>query len=100
MLNLPISRKEESNFPAFDSYMDAAAFFEEKYGKNFILQDVETIDGVKCYFHAVVADWDVYRKGQSMFMQGKSMSGDLSMAYISCYQPIQIFEDGRVHIVH
>lgn len=100
MGQFPISRKEESTFPAFSSYKEAYSFFSDKFGKDFILQTVEQVDGMNLYFHAVVSDWETYIKGQNELMKGKGISGDLSLAYILSYQPVQIFENGNFHIVH
>lgn len=100
MIEKWISREDESKIPRFDNYHDAKAYFEEKYGKDFILQSFEDDigpDGVRCYFHALVFDWEAYHALTNYLMQGDGQSGN---GLIGCYQPIQIFEDGHIHIVH
>ena len=92
-----ISREEEAAFPEFKSFQDAWMFFVGRYDKDMMLESVEEIDGVKCYFCALVIDWEVYREMLRAVVAGQALVG---MRYIECRQPIQIFEDGRVHIVH
>lgn len=92
-----ISREEEAGFPEFESFEEAWTFFVRKYDKDMVLETVDMVDGVKCYFCALVTDWEVYKEMLRMFKLGEPVMG---MKYIECKQPIQIFDDGRVHIVH
>lgn len=96
-MNFPISREDEGSFPEFASYEEAKTFFTERFGSDFILQDIEDINGQQCYFHAVVVDWEQYKIGQLQFSRGEAVTG---LDYISSYQPVQIMQDGSVHVVH
>lgn len=96
-MKFPISREDESRFPVFYSYDEARTFFVERFGSDFILQDVDDIGGQQCYFHAVVVDWEKYKAGQLQLQRNGSVSG---FDYIMSYQPVQIMQDGSVHIVH
>ena len=62
-----------------------------------MLETMEIIDGKKCYFCALITDWEIYKEIAHLLEAGEPLIG---MKYIECRQPIEIFEDGRVHIVH
>ena len=66
-----ITREEEHNLPDFTSHDEARAYFKQRYGDKFQLEDSVEINGRKLYFYQL------------------------------CYtQSIQIFEDGEIHIVY
>lgn len=92
-----ISREEEAAFPEFDSFEAAWTFFVRKYDKDMLLESVDIIDGVKCYYCALITDWESYKEMLRLFENEEPVFGT---KYLECRQPIQIFEDGRVHIVH
>lgn len=92
-----ISREEEAELPEFDNFEQAWKFFVKKYGGDMILESVEVIDGVKCYFCGLVVDWENYKEMGRRLEAGEPLLG---IKYIECRQPVQIFEDGRIHIVH
>ena len=92
-----ISRQEEAELPAFTDHEQAKAYFREKHGDAFVVQDVEIIDGQNCYFCALIVDRETYYTGRRKLMQGHAVMG---MEFPQSYQPIQIMEDGSVHIVH
>lgn len=96
-MKFPISREDENHFPKFISYEDARVYFSERFGSDFILQDIEDINGQQCYFHAVVVDWEQYKIGQLQFSRGEAVTG---LDYIFSYQPVQIMQDGSVHVVY
>lgn len=93
-----ISRKEEEEIPQFDSHKEAKEYFSAKYGKDFILTSIEKIDGQKCYFYYLIVNWENYRRLQNAM--AKRETGNLDSVLIESAQPIQIMEDGSVHIVH
>ncbi len=97
MMGKWISREEEAGFPEFKSFQEVWNFFVSKYDTNMVLESVEFVDGVKCYFCGLVVDWESYREMKMALEVGEAVVG---MKYVSCKQPIQIFEDGSVHIVH
>lgn len=96
-MRFPISREDESSFPGFASYEEARMYFSERFGSDFILQDIEDVGGQQCFFHAVVVDWEKYKNGQLQFSRGEAVTG---LDYISSYQPVQIMQDGSVHVVY
>lgn len=99
-MQFPISRQEESTFPEFNSHEEAAAFFKERFGSDFILQDSEPIGSMLCYFYAIVTDHANYNKGRKLLAKGEVLSGDIGLKFLMSYQPVQIMENGEVHIVH
>lgn len=96
----PISRQDESSFPEFNNHDEAAAFFKEKFGADFVLESSENVGDMICYFYAVVTDHAVYHKGRRLLLQGQPVTGDLGLQFIQSYQPVQIMENGNVHIVY
>ena len=48
-MKLPITREEESRLPAFTPYEDARAYFSERFGSAFILQDIDDVGEQQCY---------------------------------------------------
>lgn len=96
-MKFPITREDESCFPSFASYEEAKMYFTERFGSDFILQDIEDIDGQRCYFHAVVVDWEKYKAGRLQLQRNGHIIG---LEYILSYQPVQIMQDGSVHVVH
>ena len=99
-MQLPISRQEESTFPKFSSHEEAAAFFKERFGSDFILQDSEPIGNMLCHFYAIVTDHANYYQGRKLLAKGQSVTGELGLKFLMSYQPVQIMENGEVHIVH
>lgn len=93
-----ISREEEANIPVFNSYDEARKYFQNKYGKDFILETIDYVDGQKCYFHAIVVSWENYRRLQKAMERHET--GNLGIDVMASSQPVQILEDGSVHIVH
>lgn len=92
-----ISREEEAGFPEFESFQDAWDYLVGVYGKDIVLETVDVINGEKCYFCALITDWDAYDEMNRLFEKGEPVIG---LKYMLCRQPIQIFDNGQVHIVH
>lgn len=97
---LPISRQDEQSFPAFNSHEEAAAYFKDKFGSDFVFESSEPIDGMQCYFYSVISDHAVYHKARRMLAHGEPVTGDLGLQFMQSYQPVQIMENGNVHIVY
>ena len=95
-----ITREMESALPSFKSHEEAAAYFKEQYGSDFVFQSVEPIGDMNCYFYALVVDHGIYRKGRMLLTKGQAVTGDLGLKFIMSYQPVQIMEDGHIHIVY
>ena len=97
MTNLQwISRQEEAELPIFKSHEEARAYFEEKYGEKFVFEESSDIGDGICFFYRLITDEEAYIKGASDL----NSNGFVGMEFLNSYQPIQIMEDGSVHIVH
>lgn len=92
-----ISRKDEESIPQFHSHEEAKKWFEGRYGKDFILTDVDYIGKEKCYFYSLILDWEEYQKGQKALQENGYMAG---LEFLMSHQPVQIMESGSIHIVH
>ncbi|EJP81998.1 hypothetical protein [Bacillus cereus] len=93
-----ISREAESQIPSFSSHDEARSWFKGIYGDSFQLTDSEIIEGQKCYFYFLILDESEFLRGQND-LQKNGFMADASK-YLGSYQKIEIFEDGRIHIVH
>lgn len=69
--NFTITREDEANFPDFESVAAARAYFSERYGDRYNFGSWEYIDGI-----------------------GRMFFDDVDG------QPVQIAEDGTVHVVY
>lgn len=92
----PISREDEANIPAFSSHDEAIKYFKEKYGSDLLYEEYDS----DCYFFCLILDHEAFRRGRNAMAKGKPLTGDAALSYIHSYQPIQIFDNGNVHIVH
>lgn len=92
----PISRHEENNLQEFTSHDEAARYFKELYGSDFVFEEFSG----EYYFYALVFNHAVYRNGRTELSKGYSLSGNLAMDFLKSYQSIQINKNGNVHIVH
>lgn len=92
-----ISREEEALIPQFNSHEEAKKWFEDRYGKDFILTHAEIIGEELCYFYYLVLDWEEYKKGQKELRENGYMAG---LSFLMSHQPVQIMESGSIHIVH
>lgn len=90
-----ISREEEAELPVFKSYNEARAFFLNRYGDNFMLEDVETFDDETIYFCILVIDKEAWMKGQKQMQDHGYIVGT---DFINSYQSIQISATGAIHI--
>ena len=92
-----ISRQAEAELPGFMSHEEAQNYLQNKYGERFVMVSSDVIDEMKVYFHALVLEPSVFEEGQKKIRQGEY---DLGEEYLESYQSIEIFEDGRIHIIH
>ena len=91
-----ISRQEEAELPTFKSHEEASHYFEEKYGEKFVFEESSDIGDGICFFYRLITDEEAYIKGASEL----NANGYVGMEFMNSYQPIQIMEDGSIHIVH
>lgn len=97
-INVKISRQVEAEFPEFDSHEKARKYFKNKYGDSFILTSSEMIGDDKVYFYHLILDRQEYLKGREKLEKDGFIMNSLD--FINSHQPFEIFEDGRIHIVH
>lgn len=97
---LPISRQDEADFPVFQSHNEAADFFKDKFGSDFVFESSENIGDGMCYFYSVVTDHAIYNKGRRLLSAGQPVTGDLGLQFMKSYQPVQIMENGNIHVVY
>lgn len=91
-----ITKQEESELPVFKSYKDAIHYFEEKYEGKFVFEESFDIGDGICFFYRLITNEDAYIRGVSEL----NATGYVGMEFMNSYQPIQIMEDGSIHIVH
>lgn len=94
---MKISREDEANLPKFSSHDEARTFFKEKYGERFMLTGSEMIDDRKVYFYSLILDEKIFKDGQEKLQKGEPVTG---FDFINSYQPVEIFEDGNIHIIY
>lgn len=95
---MKISRRAESEIPDFTSHELAREYFKNKYGNQFMLMSSEVIDDQKVYFYSLILDREVFEDGQKQMLKDGFMADALN--FMNSYQPVEIFEDGRIHIIH
>lgn len=94
---MKISRNEEANLPDFSSHEMARKYFKNKYGDRFVMTNSEILDGMKIYFYSLILDNEIFEDGQKKIGKGDPVHG---LDFMNSYQPIEIWEDGRIHIIH
>jgi len=95
---MKISRKAEAEFPKFDSHENARKFFKNKYGDSFVMANSEVINDEKIYFYNLILDRKNYFGGFKKLEKDGIIVDSLN--FMNSYQPIEIWEDGRIHIIH
>lgn len=88
-----ISRQEEAALPTFKDHKEAFNYFKQKYKDRFQLTEVS--DGI--YFYILIHDQAAFEAGQEEMRTTGFTSG---MDFMTSHQPIEINEDGFVHIIH
>lgn len=97
-IKMKISRQAEAEIPEFDSHENARKYFKNKYGNHFVMMSSEMIDDEKIYFYSLILDRKIFEEGQKQMSKDGFMADALD--YMNSYQSIEIFEDGRIHIIH
>ena len=95
---MKISRKAESEIPEFSSHELAREYFKSMYGNHFVMMSSEVIGDEKVYFYSLIFDRKVFEDGQKQMLKDGFMADALD--FMNSYQPVEIFEDGRIHIIH
>lgn len=95
---MKISRQAEAEFPEFDSHENAREFFKNKYGDSFVMASSEMIGDEKVYFYHLILDRQQYFDGFQELKEDGFITDLLD--FMNSYQPVEIFEDGRIHVIH
>lgn len=74
---------KERFFPWFTGHAEARGYFEDRFGDALRLVDVRGVGESRCWRYHLVLDAGLYDRGR-----GPARS----------YQPIDVFEDGSVHV--
>lgn len=93
---MKISRQAE--IPEFASYAEAQKYFAKKYGEKFVLANIEMIGDDEVFFYHLILDEKEYFAGREKLAKYGYIHD--SLKFINSYQPIEIFHNGRIHIVH
>lgn len=94
---MKISRKAEAELPNFSSHEQARNYFKSTYGEHFVMMSSEIINDKKVYFYGLLLNPETFYDGQKKVSQGEPVIG---LAMMNSYEPVEIFEDGRIHIIH
>lgn len=89
-----ISKLREAELPVFQSHEAAISYFEETYGEKFVFEESLDTQSGRCSFYRLITDEEAYIKGISEL----NSTGHIGLEFMRSYQPIQITEDGHVHI--
>ena len=100
-----ISRKEEYKLPSFKSHAEAREYFKNIYGHNFQMIDSQEYSDCKIYFYRLILDMEQYMSCIRELQETNVLVDDgtdtcLAFRFITSYQSVEIYEDGRIHIVH
>lgn len=95
---MKISRQAEAEIPKFNSYVEAREYFTNKYGNNFVLANIEMIGDDEVFFYHLILDEKEYFSGREKLEKDGYIMDSLS--FINSHQPIEIWHDGRIHIIH
>ncbi|GKW46631.1 hypothetical protein [Planococcus sp. NCCP-2050] len=89
-----ITQQEVLEMPAFENHEAAFRFFEEKYGEKIVLEESSDTGGRTCYFYRLIIDESAYIEG----ITETNSTGNIALGFLNSYQPIRIWEDGRVEV--
>ncbi|PSL40232.1 hypothetical protein B0H99_106252 [Planomicrobium soli] len=91
-----ISPQEEAGLPLFKSHEGARNYFEEKYGEKFVFEESIDSDKGVCFYYRLIINEEAYVKGITEL----NSTGYVGIEFMNSYQPVQIMEDGSLHIVY
>lgn len=92
-----LTRQWEASLPEFYSHKEAREYFKGIFGSRFAMQRTEYIDGVKWYFYHYIIDKETYLAEMKKLANGENSD---ATALLASYQPIEISEEGHVHVVY
>lgn len=88
-----MSREFEANLPEFQTQQEAYDFFNDLFGASFDLQYIEET----FWSCAIVHEPEAYVKGAKELIGNGFTSG---LAFMFSHQPVQIMNDGSIHMVY
>ena len=92
-----ITREEEELLPDFTSWSEATNYFRNRFPDSFLyIGNAETSSG-KIWTYHLILDYPAYMKGMRGLREGDRSVG---LELLHSYQPVEIHDDGRVHVVH
>lgn len=89
-----ITKQKAVEMPVFENHETAFRFFEEKYGEKIIFEESSDTGSQICYFYRLVIDEPAYIEGVTEM----NSTGKIALGFLNSYQPIRIWEDGRVEV--
>ena len=92
-----ITREEETLIPAFQSHREAINWFKDKYVDDFRWVSTEAPGDAVCHFCVLILNREAYEAGSKALQQGELFDGRI---FLDSFQSIEIYMDGRIHIVH
>ena len=92
-----ITREEEALIPAFQSHREAISWFKDKYIDDLNWVSTAALGDEICYFCVLILNREEYEAACKAMEQGKPFDG---RAFLESFQQIEIYKDGRIHIVH
>ncbi|MCW3793782.1 hypothetical protein OM416_19500 [Paenibacillus sp. LS1] len=92
-----LTRKFEADLPQFTSYKEVRTFFKDLFGEDFMLQSSEGEGKDKIYFFTLIHNRPVWEAGIKELEASGSLTG---LEFAMSSQDIQIYVDGRIHIVY
>lgn len=98
LIDMKINRQAEADFPKFNSHEQARKYFKNKYGDRFVIASSEIIGEEKVYFYHLILDRQQYFDGFQALKKDDFIMD--SVDFINSHQSIEIFEDGRIHVIH
>lgn len=92
-----LSRRFEAELPRFTSHDEVRSFFKELFGKEFILQSTEEDGTDKIYFYTIIHNRPVWEAGIKELKASGILTG---IEFAMSSQDLQVYDDGRIHIVY
>lgn len=92
-----LTRKFEADLPQFTSHDEVRKFFKGLFAGNFVLQSSEGEGANKIYFYTLIHNRPVWEAGIKELEASGSLTG---IEFAMSSQDVQVYHDGRVHIVY
>lgn len=93
-----ITREDEANIPEFHSHEEARAWFKAQYGDRFMLTGSQEDGDGSVYFYNLILDAEKFNEFQRRMAEDGVLVGAMELMF--SYQSIEIYSDGRIHVIH